>query len=105
MPTRGLLSLLTDPSLQLSNLSRNSFLFSHAAHDVENLGRDFLLAALVVLQRQFAQQLLAVVAGNLHGHGAGGVLGSGSGTFGVRPVVSLKSGLKTTGKNLAGGSR
>ena len=41
-----------------------------AAYDVEELRGDGLLAALVVLQVELAQQLIGIVGGSLHGHHA-----------------------------------
>ena len=50
-------------------------LCQRAAHDVEQLVGDGLLAALVVEQRQLLDEVVGVVGGHLHRHRAGGVLG------------------------------
>ena len=49
--------------------------FLGTAGEIEDLGGDLLLAALVVLQGEFLKKVLAVVGGRLHRHGTGGVLG------------------------------
>ena len=49
-----------------------------AADDVEDLGGDLLLTAFVVLKGEFLKEVVAVVGGELHRDGAGGVLGGGA---------------------------
>lgn len=69
---------------------------------VEDLGRDLLLAALVVGQRKFLEKCLGVVRGGLHRHCAGGVLGGG----GVQKSrVDLEAGhlREEVGQQLPGG--
>lgn len=45
-----------------------------ATHDVENLARDLLLTALVILQGQLAEDIFTIVSGSLHRDSARSVL-------------------------------
>ena len=45
------------------------------AGKIQDFRSDLLLAGFVVLEREVLQEVLTVVGGRLHGHGAGGVLG------------------------------
>lgn len=53
---------------------KSGLLLRAAAHDVQKLVGDGLLARLVVGERKLAQKVVGVVGGKLHRHHAGGVL-------------------------------
>lgn len=64
------------------NFGRTIFLWIPAklfltgtADQIENLGGDLLLPALVVLKGKVGEEVLAVVRSRLHGHRTGGLLG------------------------------
>lgn len=53
-------------------------LLHRTTDDVEDLGGDLLLTALVIFKSEFLKEVVAVVGGELHRDGAGGVLGGGA---------------------------
>ena len=55
-------------------LSLTDLIVDRAADDVEKFGRNSLLTTLVVLEVQFAKQLVGIVRSGLHGHHTGGML-------------------------------
>lgn len=61
----------------LKNLLFLQKLFLHTPDKVENFGGNLGLAALVVLEGKFLEDILRIVGGRLHRDGPGGVLGGG----------------------------
>ena len=53
-------------------------LLHRTTDEVEDLGGDLLLTALVIFKSEFLKEVVAVVGGELHRDGAGGVLGGGA---------------------------
>ena len=53
-------------------------LLHRTTDEVEDLGGDLLLTALVIFKSEFLKEVVAVVGGKLHSYGAGGVLGGGA---------------------------
>ena len=50
-------------------------LLHRTTDEVEDLGGDLLLTALVIFKSEFLKEVVAAVGGELHSYGAGGVLG------------------------------
>lgn len=53
-------------------------LLHRTTDEVEDLGGDLLLTALVIFKSEFLKEVVAVVGGKLHRYGAGGMFGGGA---------------------------